>query len=112
MAYYLTIFKTSLKNNFNPTRHTMNSKIEEIMNIAQEECAEVIQMISKVRRFGIDTTHLKAGVPNRAMLTEEIGDLLAMIELLVENNVITAQGLEAAKMAKFAKLKLWSSIYD
>lgn len=92
-------------------KNEMNSKIEEIMNIAQEECAEVIQMISKVRRFGIDTIHLKEGVPNRAMLTEEIGDLLCMVELLVEHNVITAQGLEAAKQAKFEKLKLWSNIF-
>lgn len=90
----------------------MNKTVEEIMNIAQEECAEVIQMISKCRRFGIDTVHLKSGESNRSCLTEEIGDVLAMIDLLQLHNVVTAEGLEAAKQEKFIKLKKWSNIYE
>ena len=35
----------------------MNGKQKEILLIAQEECAEVTQAISKVFRFGIDATH-------------------------------------------------------
>lgn len=90
----------------------MNKQVTEIMDIAQEECAEVIQMVSKCRRFGIDTIHLKAGLSNRQCLTEEIGDLLAMVDLMIEHGVVTAAGLEEAKQAKFAKLKKWSNIYE
>jgi NTP pyrophosphatase (non-canonical NTP hydrolase) len=90
----------------------MINAVDEIMNIAQEECAEVIQMVSKCRRFGIDTIHLKAGLSNRQCLTEEVGDVLAMIDLMVEHGVVTAEGLEAAKQAKFAKLKQWTRIYE
>jgi hypothetical protein len=45
------------------------------------------------------------------MLEEEIGDLQAMVELLVDCNVgITNQGLHEAKMKKFEKLKTWSNL--
>jgi hypothetical protein len=35
----------------------MNDKQREILVITQEECAEVIQEISKIFRFGIDEMH-------------------------------------------------------
>lgn len=92
----------------------MNKKIQEIMDILQEECAEVIQEISKIRRFGLDTADYNANMEctHRTSLEKELGDLLAMIDLLVENNIITTESLESAKQAKFAKLKQWSTIYE
>jgi hypothetical protein len=90
----------------------MNTQVTEIMDILQEECAEVIQMVSKCRRFGIDTVHIKAGKANRQCLTEEMGDMLAMIDLMVEHGVVTATELETAKQEKFNKLKKWSRIYE
>ena len=82
------------------------------MNILSEECAEVIQAISKCNRFGID--NLKPGKPktNREHLEEELGDLLAMVELLQSIEVVSDTGLEIAKQAKFEKLKKWSNIYE
>ncbi len=35
----------------------MNEKQREILVITQEECAEVIQEVSKIFRFGIDNQH-------------------------------------------------------
>lgn len=32
----------------------MDKTTNEVMDILQEECAEVIQAVSKIRRFGID----------------------------------------------------------
>jgi NTP pyrophosphatase (non-canonical NTP hydrolase) len=89
----------------------MNDKEQEILIIAQEECAEVIQEISKIFRFGIDNSH-KEGVTHRAKLEMEVGDLLTMIDLLVEHNVITTEGITKAKQDKKDKLKLWSKIYE
>lgn len=90
----------------------MNSKEIEVMNILQEECAEVIQAVSKVNRFGLD--NFKPGKPktNREHLEEELGDMLAMIDIMLEKNVISLEHLEAAKAAKIEKLKLWSNIYE
>ena len=82
------------------------------MNILSEECAEVIQAISKCNRFGLD--NMKPGKPrtNAQHLEGEIGDLLAMVDLLKLKGVVTDAGLEAAKLAKIEKLKKWSSIYE
>jgi NTP pyrophosphatase (non-canonical NTP hydrolase) len=90
----------------------MESKQEEILNILQEECAEVIQMVSKCRRFGLDQQHLKADKPNRDKLTEEIGDVLAMINLCIEHNIVNQDQVIVAQQNKFKKLKQWSNIFE
>ena len=82
---------------------------EEILTILQEECAEVIQAISKVNRFGIDGIH--NGKSNRDHLEEEIGDLMCMFELMLENGIIQKESVDNAKERKIAKLKCWSNIY-
>jgi NTP pyrophosphatase (non-canonical NTP hydrolase) len=90
----------------------MNTQIDEVMDILQEECAEVIQAVSKISRFGID--NLKPGKPktNREHLEEELGDVLAMIDILLEKGVVINSHLESAKAAKIEKLKKWSNIYE
>jgi NTP pyrophosphatase (non-canonical NTP hydrolase) len=90
----------------------MTPKETEILNILQEECAEVIQMVSKCRRFGIDTDHLKANKPNRLKLTEEIGDVLAMINLCIKYNIVDQSKVIVAQENKFKKLKDWSTIFE
>jgi len=90
----------------------MNSKEKEVMDILQEECAEVIQAVSKVSRFGID--NYKPGKPltNREHLEEELGDLLAMVDIMKELGIVSWGNLEVAKLAKIEKLKKWSTIYE
>lgn len=93
-------------------QYSMNDKSNEVMDILQEECAEVIQAVSKVRRFGID--NVKPGKPktNREHLEEELGDLLAMIDILKEMGVVSETSMAVAKQAKIEKLKKWSKIYE
>jgi NTP pyrophosphatase (non-canonical NTP hydrolase) len=90
----------------------MDSKLKEVMDILQEECAEVIQAVSKISRFGID--NYKPGKPktNREHLEEELGDLLAMIDILEEMGAVSPAHMEVAKKAKIEKLKKWSNIYE
>lgn len=89
----------------------MNEDTREILIILQEECAEVIVEISKCFRFGPDQMMQGLEETNIQRLQKELGDLLAMIELIMENNVgITHQGLQEAKKAKFKKLKQWSNL--
>jgi NTP pyrophosphatase (non-canonical NTP hydrolase) len=90
----------------------MTPKETEILNILQEECAEVIQMVSKCRRFGIDTDHLKANKPNRSKLTEEIGDVLAMINLCIRYNIVDQSQVIIAQEQKYKKLEQWSNIFE
>ena len=89
----------------------MNEREREVMNILSEECAEVIQAISKCHRFGLD--NLKPGKPktNCEHLEEELGDLLAMLDILLDMQVVSKTALESAKLAKIEKLKKWSNIF-
>ena len=90
----------------------MQEKINEVMNILSEECAEVIQAVSKINRFGMD--NYKPGKPktNRQHLEEELGDLMAMIDILQEMDVVSYANIEKAAEAKHEKLKKWTTIYE
>ena len=85
------------------------SKIPEILDILQEECAEVIQAISKVRRFGIDNTY-KDGGTQREHLVQELGDVTLLIELLHAHQLFTDKELIEAQRRKANKLVKWSKI--
>ena len=90
---------------------TSSPKIEEILDILQEECGEVIVAISKIRRFGIDNSY-KDGGTQREHLVQELGDVTLLIELLQAYNVFTEQDLHEAQVRKSQKLTKWSTIYD
>jgi hypothetical protein len=90
----------------------MNERIQETLDILQEECAEVIVEVSKCRRFGLDSVHYKTGIEHNRMLELEIGDVLAMIDILLEQGVLDQKRLDDAKQNKKLKLKQWSKIYD
>ena len=89
----------------------MNDKQREILVITQEECAEVIQEISKIFRFGIDQQH-KDGIMHREKLEQEVGDLLCMINLLTAHGLVRPEAVTQAVQNKSNKLKQWSKIYD
>ena len=90
----------------------IDNQSKEVMDILQEECAEVIQAVSKISRFGLD--NVKPGKPktNREHLEEELGDMLAMICILEKMGIISQENLEKATRAKIEKLKKWSNIQN
>lgn len=79
---------------------------EEIMTILQEECAEVIVEVSKIKRFGLEGNIVK--------LKKELCDLQCMINLLEEFNVITYRMGERFDLIneKREKLKKFSKIFE
>jgi NTP pyrophosphatase (non-canonical NTP hydrolase) len=86
---------------------------KQILLIAQEECAEVTQAISKVFRFGFDSVWPEDSTEdNRIKLQNEVGDLLAMIELMMEKGIIDENQTHQAMLQKKIKLSRWSNIYD
>jgi NTP pyrophosphatase (non-canonical NTP hydrolase) len=90
----------------------MEKKMNEILNILTEECAEVIQAISKVQRFGMDNTNPFSTETNREHLEQEIGDVLTMIDLLFVKGIINEENVLKAQQRKIEKLKIWSKIYE
>lgn len=88
----------------------MDNQVKEILCITQEECAEVSQAVSKIFRFGWESVHPKTGVNNKEHLEEEIGDLLCMVDILVEKCIISDSAINQARKTKREKLKTWSEI--
>lgn len=87
------------------------SQVNEISLILQEECAEVIQAISKCQRFGFYEIKPGTTKTNIEQLQEELGDVMAMVELLVDQKIgMYDWKITEAKVAKFEKLKKWSSL--
>jgi len=81
------------------------NKSDEILTLLQEECAEVIQAISKVRRFGKEANILS--------LTEEIGDVLYLISLAkLHVAEINNFDYDSHNKKKFTKLKEFSTIFN
>ncbi len=89
--------------------YIMNEQQKEILRIAQEECAEVIQAISKIFRFGIDEVY--QGQTNRERLAGELGDLQCMITLLKQYNVVNETEIFKAELNKRNRLTQWSDIF-
>jgi NTP pyrophosphatase (non-canonical NTP hydrolase) len=89
----------------------MDKVSKEIFCITQEECAEVTQAISKIFRFGFDSVHPVTNKSNMQSLEEEVGDLLAMIDIMVERCIVSDDKINEARKAKKEKLKIWSNIY-
>ena len=90
----------------------VDKKIDEILNILQEECVEVVQAVCKIRRFGFESYHPSSNKDNREHLAEELGDLQCMINLLIASNTVSAEEVNDACLKKIEKLKKWSNIYE
>jgi NTP pyrophosphatase (non-canonical NTP hydrolase) len=81
--------------------NSLNDKEKELFYILQEECAEVIQAISKILRFGFNEEFR-----NKEKLTQEIGDLLACVTLLYASGIVDKDEVELAIENKILKLFL------
>jgi NTP pyrophosphatase (non-canonical NTP hydrolase) len=80
---------------------------KEVMAVLQEECAEVIQAVSKVNRFGLESEW--EGVSNKQSLITEIGDVIALIKVLIEETDIniSIDDVQLAVEAKLEKLEIF-----
>jgi NTP pyrophosphatase (non-canonical NTP hydrolase) len=84
------------------------NKLQQLMCITMEECGELTQRCSKMmRKF---TTIEDATEDQRVKLLEEAGDVLCMIELMVEHGLLTNEELDVRVNVKRKKLKQWSTL--
>lgn len=82
------------------------NKQEELLTITMEECGELIQACSKVMRTeGKDLYYWN-------LLAEEVGDVMTMVDLLIQHGYVTPREIEARKVFKESKLKRWSNLYE
>jgi NTP pyrophosphatase (non-canonical NTP hydrolase) len=81
--------------------HLNDGQIERLSKLF-EECAETVQIASKVLRFGFETEY--NGATNLQRLEEEVGDILLAIQMMVDAGDITREGIEKYIPAKKEKL--------
>ena len=84
--------------------------LQQLMCITMEECGELTQRCSKMmRKFEKieDATEQQ-----RKLLLEEAGDVLCMIELMVEHGLLTNEELGVRVNYKRDKLKTWSNLVE
>jgi len=88
----------------------------EYLGILQEECAEVIQIISKIRRFGINSRnpYVPSDPDNQTLLMHELGDVQAMVEMLQETGVVNPEEIaeRVPKKKKNVLRILNGTVYD
>ncbi len=75
-----------------------------------EECGEVIQIVGKVLRHGygsVDPTQLSAP-DNRFMLERELGDLHAVVQLMMLRKDIDPHAIAVAATSKTNRLRRYS----
>ena len=78
---------------------------QQLFVIMMEECGELIQQCSKLlRQQDYESDH------NRKKLIEEVGDVYAMIELMVKYKVITWASIYNRAEVKKEKLEQWSDL--
>jgi len=78
------------------------------LDMLAEEASEIIKAVMKHKRFEGTTAYFNsAGTSARDELVMEIGDLLAVIDIILKRKMlgITDQEIAAAKTAKFHRLK-------
>jgi len=72
-----------------------------------EEANEIGRIKSKCMRFGLDDFHPKNLAVNRKALAHEIGHLLTVVDILIENETIDANDVFEGRRQKRESLKAW-----
>ena len=83
--------------------------IQQLMAITAEECGELTQVCMKVMRKYTTLEEIQND-KYKDLLIEEAGDVLCMIELMVEHGVLTNEELGARVTVKRDKLATWSNL--
>ena len=90
------------------------NNLQELMTITMEECGELTQVCSKImRKFdNVDeiTSKTHTAQSQRNKIIEEAGDVLCMLELLVENGLVEWDELKDRVQVKRNKLEKWSTL--
>jgi len=76
---------------------------DELMVITMEECGELIQVCAKAMRTKEYSSQ---------KLTEEVGDVMCMVGLLLEHGLINEEEVEERVAVKLAKLAKWSYLVE
>jgi len=84
--------------------------LQQLVAITAEECGELTQVCMKILRKYSNSQEIETEWHDN--LVEEAGDVLCMIELLVEHNLLTNRELGTRVNEKRIKLSKWSNLIN
>jgi NTP pyrophosphatase (non-canonical NTP hydrolase) len=77
----------------------------ELLTILAEECCEVGQRVSKALRFGLSEVQPGQPLTNTERISEEVGDLIAVVETLTGRGILSKEDISEAIRKKYTKLE-------
>lgn len=84
------------------------NRLEHLLQILQEECAEVIQAASKAQRFGLNDGYPDSGRTNREDIGIEVAHVHALVEMIqAEGHAICAKNNRELIDEKKLKVEKW-----
>ena len=85
-----------------PLAYSLSELDEELLGILQEECAEVVQIVSKIRRFGLNSVnpYKNDSKTNRELLADELGDVQLAVNKLKGRMIILQAELDEREKNK------------
>jgi hypothetical protein len=82
-------------------------RTRELLTILAEEAAEATQRATKALRFGIEEVQPGQPLSNSTRLAAEIGDFIAVVQLLLADGILHEREVEVAIEAKKEKIVKW-----
>ena len=79
------------------------NKFEQLMVLTMEECGELTQACSK---------QLRGSPSAQKLLLEEVGDVLLLIEMIINRGLVKQEDIDARKKIKIEILKKWSNLIN
>jgi len=76
----------------------------ELLTVLSEECCEVGQRVCKALRFGVAEVQPGQPMSNAQRIADELGDLLGVMDALMERGVLSDTDIELARAVKRVKL--------
>jgi len=85
----------------------LTSAEAERLDLLAEECAEVIQAVSKIKRHGYQSRHPNGGPTNQESLEKELGHVRLSIWLMTQSGDLRVTAIDVASWEKQASIQQW-----
>ena len=84
----------------------LSPETDELLSKVTEECAEVIHIIQKIQQHGFESMnpHDVTELTNKEMLQKELGDLKAVVNILVNKRVVFMDAILEASHEKLERI--------
>lgn len=86
-----------------PHFNGLTPKEDEALSLMAEECAEVIQIVEKIKRHGLQSIYKETS--NRALLERELADVECCIQILIREDIVWRSQIDSCRVTKINKFR-------